>query len=225
VTIRAVVLDFDGVIANSEPLHFRGFRDVLADAGIALTEREYYSRYLGYDDAGAFEAIAADRGADWPQAYVSTLVERKATRLSELERDHAVLFPGAADMVRRLADAGPVAIASGALRHEIVRVLEQAQLSGHIRTIVAAGDTPASKPAPAPYLLAVERLSGLEGGPFRPQECVAVEDSRWGLESARAAGLVTVGITHTYPAVELGMATAVVSSLEAITWEYLRSLA
>jgi beta-phosphoglucomutase len=205
VTIRAVVLDFDGVIANSEPLHFRGFRDVLADAGIALTEREYYSRYLGYDDAGAFEAIAADRGADWPQAYVSTLVERKATRLSELERDHAVLFPGAADMVRR--------------------VLEQAQLSGHIRTIVAAGDTPASKPAPAPYLLAVERLSGLEGGPFRPQECVAVEDSRWGLESARAAGLVTVGITHTYPAVELGMATAVVSSLEAITWEYLRSLA
>jgi beta-phosphoglucomutase len=224
VTVRAVVLDFDGVIANSEPLHFRGFRDVLAGDGIALTEREYYARYLGYDDAGAFAAIAADRGVSWTPEHVAALIERKAARLAELEIDDAVLFPGAAAMVRRLASHGPVGIASGALRQEIVRVLDQAGLAPQIRFIVAAGDTGASKPAPDPYLLAVKRLSAGEGGPYQPGECVAIEDSRWGLESARAAGLLTVGVTHTYPAEELGSADAVVSSLDAITWEYLRSV-
>src|SRR6185436_3319412 len=58
--IRAVVFDFDGVIANSEPLHFRAYRDVLAARGIALTEAAYYENYLGYDDVGAFRAIATD---------------------------------------------------------------------------------------------------------------------------------------------------------------------
>jgi beta-phosphoglucomutase len=225
VTIRAVVLDFDGVLANSEPLHYRGFRDVLAARGVVLSEREYYDRYLGYDDAGAFAAIAADQGLQLTERDIAGLIMGKASRLEELERDHSVLFPGAADLVKRLAAGGPVAIASGALREEIVRVLVHADLTRYVETIVAAGDTVASKPAPDPYLLAVERLSATAAGPFRSGECVAIEDSRWGIISAQAAGLVTVGITHTYPAVELAAATAVVSSLDAITWEFLRNLA
>ena len=60
--LSAIVFDFDGVIANSEPLHFEAYRDVLADAGVALAESDYYERYLGFDDVGAFEAIARDAG-------------------------------------------------------------------------------------------------------------------------------------------------------------------
>ena len=58
--MKAVVFDFDGVIANSEPLHFRAFRDVLAGEGITLGESEYYERYLGYNDERAFLARAAE---------------------------------------------------------------------------------------------------------------------------------------------------------------------
>jgi beta-phosphoglucomutase len=225
VTIRAVVLDFDGVLANSEPLHYRGFRDVLAGRGVDLSEREYYARYLGYDDAGAFAAIAADRGMSWTQRDIARLIGDKAARLEELERNHSVLFPGAVELVRRLAAGGAVAIASGALREEISRVLDRASLTPFIRTVVAAGDTAASKPAPEPYLLAVQQLSATDGGPYQSGECAAVEDSRWGLVSAQTAGLITVGVTHTYPASELAGATAIVSGLDAITWEFLRSLA
>ena len=57
--LKAIVFDFDGVIANSEPLHFTAYRDVLAEESIALTERDYYDRYLGFDDVGAFRAIGA----------------------------------------------------------------------------------------------------------------------------------------------------------------------
>ena len=64
--LRAIVFDFDGVIANSEPLHFRAFRDVLAGRGVDLTEPDYYTRYLGYDDLGVFRTLGIDRGLAWP---------------------------------------------------------------------------------------------------------------------------------------------------------------
>src|SRR6478672_11169343 len=76
--IRAVVFDFDGVLANSEPLHFRAFRDVLASAGLTLTEQAYYSRYLGYDDVGAFEAIAAEAEHALQPGEVKRWVAQKA---------------------------------------------------------------------------------------------------------------------------------------------------
>jgi len=215
VSLRAIVFDFDGVIANSEPLHFRAFRDVLAQDGIELKEPEYYARYLGYDDRGTFGAIAAERGATWTLGQVANLVGRKARRLEQLERDMSVLFPGAETVIRTAANAVPIAIASGALGVEIRRVLDRANLTHHFTAIVAAEDTPTSKPAPDPYLRAVALLSDAVAGPLAPGDCVAVEDSNWGLESARAAGLRTVAVAHTYSAESLGPADLVIPSLGA----------
>src|SRR6185295_3119231 len=109
-----------------------------------------------YDDVGAFAAIGGDRGRTWSRADVDRLVAKKATRLEALERDVSVLFPGAADAVRRASTVLPIAIASGARGEEIRRVLEREQLSSCFTAIVAAEDTPVSKPAPEPYLRAVE---------------------------------------------------------------------
>ena len=106
--------------------------------------------------------------------------------------------------------------ASGALRSEILRVLERAGLTEYFAAIVAAEDTPASKPAPDPYLLAVKELARVSGQVLTPADCVAVEDSHWGLESARAAGLRTVAVTHTYSASDLQTADLVVESLDAL---------
>ena len=224
-TLRAVVFDFDGVIANSEPLHFRAFRDALAAAGVSLTEAEYYARYLGYDDVGSFNAIAADRGRTWSEAELGELMQRKTGRLEELERDQSVLFPGAEAAIKRLAAAYPLAIASGARRPEIVRVLERERLAEFFVALVSAEDTASSKPAPDPYLRAVDLLARATGAPLRPGECVAVEDSRWGIDSARAAGLVTIAITHSYPADTFAGSGAVISHLDHLTPEFLSKLA
>ena len=214
--LRAIVFDFDGVIADSEPLHFQAFADILVQAGIALTEPNYYARYLGFSDLGVFEAVGTDRGLAWSADHVTELAVRKAARLEALERNRSVLFPGAEALIRRAGEAVPLAIASGAIREEIVRVLDRAGLTHWFPVIVAAGETPASKPAPDPYLRAVALLSEAAGHPFDPAECVAIEDSRWGLESARAAGLRTVAVTHSYNASALGGADLVVPDLEAL---------
>jgi beta-phosphoglucomutase len=220
--IRAVVFDFDGVLANSEPLHFRAFRDILAEEGLSLTEHDYYTRYLGYDDVGAFRAIAADQNRKVTEGEIASWVVRKAERLEALERGVSVLFPGARDAIARMARSGPIAIASGALRHEITRVLEREQLAALFAAVVAAGDTPASKPDPAPYSKAVELLQQMTGDSLQAGECVAVEDSHWGLVSAKRAGLRTVAITHSYPANQLGEADLVIDHLDELTPELLR---
>jgi HAD superfamily hydrolase (TIGR01509 family) len=211
--LKAIVFDFDGVLANSEPLHYQAYRDVLADEGLALTRADYYGRYLGYDDVGAFRAMGADLGGPFSDDRIAALVRRKAAQMETLERDQSVLFPGAAETVRRAAAMLPLAIASGAIGAEIRRVLEAADLTASFSVIVAAEDTRLSKPAPDPYLRAVGLLSLATGLPIAPHECVAVEDSAWGLESARAAGLRTVAVAQTYAASELTIADLVIDAI------------
>src|SRR3954468_22617409 len=195
--LRAIVFDFDGVIANSEPLHYRAFRDVLADCGVGLSEPEYYQQYLGFDDLNVFRQLAADRGLVWTPERIGALVATKAVRMERLERDGSILFPGATALIQRTSAAVPIAIASGALRAEIGRILDREELTSCFRFVVGAEDTPASKPAPDPYLRAVALLAQSMDHLLASQ-CVAVEDSPWGLQSARAAGLRTVAVAHTY---------------------------
>ena len=215
--LQAIVFDFDGVIADSEPLHLTAFQRALAEEGIALSSEDYYSRYLGYDDVGMFEAVARDRAIAMSDRHVTALVARKGAVLHELLLRGAILFPGAVEFIRAAADEVPIAIASGAMRHEILEVVEAAGVGELFMTIVAAGDTPEGKPSPAPYLLAFEQLRGKTGRDLDPQRCVAIEDSRWGLESARGAGLRCVGITNSYAADELAAAELVVRGLNELT--------
>jgi len=215
--LQAIVFDFDGVIADSEPLHLRAFQQALGEEGIELSPKEYFSRYLGFDDVGVFEAIARDRAIPMNDRQVTTLVARKGARLQQMMQEGSVLFPGARDFIRTAAAAVPIGIASGALRHEIEEIVEGAGVADLFSVIVAAGDTPQSKPSPAPYLLAFERLREAAGDALDPRRCVAIEDSRWGLESAHSAGLRCVGVTNSYPAHELPGAELIVDGLKELT--------
>ncbi len=215
--LQAIVFDFDGVIANSEPLHLRAFQQTLAEEGIELTAAEYYARYLGYDDVGAFAALARDRGIPMSDRQTTSLVARKGVRLQEMLREGAVLFPGAKQFIRDAAAEVPIAIASGALRHEIDEIVDAAGIAELFSTIVASGDTAESKPSPQPYRLAFDRLREVTGRDLDPRRCVAIEDSRWGLDSARGAGLRCVGVTNSYPAGELTGAELVADGLKALT--------
>ena len=133
--LQAIVFDFDGVIANSEPLHLRAFQQTLSENGIALSAADYYARYLGYDDVGVFEALSRDRTLGWTTSRVSELVDLKGRKLQALMHGGEVLFPGAIDFIRTAAEAVPIAIASGALRHEILEILEGAGIAGLFSTI------------------------------------------------------------------------------------------
>lgn len=216
--IAAIVFDFDGVLADSEPLHLRAYQEVLASMGAALPREEYYANYLGFDDEGVFKALSEARGWGLTQGQMKTLIAEKTAAFDAVVAETDVLYAGAAECVGRLSAVWPLGVASGAMRHEIEAVLRRHRLDSAFRFIVAAGDTAAGKPAPDPYRRAAE----LHGRP--PSACVAIEDSRWGIESAKAAGLWCIGITHTYPVGELMAADAIVTSLADLTPELIGSL-
>ena len=221
--LQAIVFDFDGVIANSEPLHLRAFQQALADRQVTLTAADYYSRYLGYDDDGVFRHVARDRGVTMTDDEIEGLVARKGEYIQHLLSAGEVLFAGAADFIRQAAAAVPVAIASGAQRHEIEEILEATGLRGHFGVIVAAGDTVRGKPAPDPYARAFELLQGSNTS-LRLERCVAIEDSRWGLDSARGAGLRCVAVMNSYPASELPGAELIAEGLHTLTLAMLDAL-
>ena len=214
--LQAIVFDFDGVIADSEPLHLRAFQHTLAAHGVTLTSADYYATYLGYDDAGVFTHVARDRGIDLTLDQITSLIAQKGEYIQQLLRAGDVLFAGAAEFIRQAAATVPVAIASGAQRHEIEELLTATGLLGHFRVIVAAGETARGKPAPDPYARAFSLLQR-ENGSLVPSRCVAIEDSRWGLESASGAGLRCVGVKNSYPDSELPGAELIVDGLHTLT--------
>lgn len=216
--ISAIVFDFDGVLADSEPLHFRAMREMLATLGIALTAEHYYAKYVGFDDEGVFRLIEEEQGWRFEPGQIELLIEQKTETFQDLVASADVLFPGAIPCIDRLGARYPLGIASGALKHEIQQILRHHDLEARFRFIVASGDTPRGKPAPDPYARAAE-LHGLP-----PASCLAIEDSRWGIEAAKTAGLKCVGITTTYDAGSLPHADAIIGSLDEFTIEFIEGL-
>lgn len=215
--LHAIVLDFDGVIADSERLHMRAFQAALESSPVTLTDEAYYADYLGFDDYGAFRHLFRDRAQPLDDATLERLVAEKGRRFEALAAAGEMVFPGAATFIRTFSATVPMAIASGAQTHEIEDVLHRAGLRDCFVTVVGADQTPHSKPAPDPYLEAFARLQRHAGRALDPRRTVAVEDSRWGLESATAAGLRTIAVTTSYPAEALTPhAEIVVAGLHAL---------
>jgi beta-phosphoglucomutase-like phosphatase (HAD superfamily) len=210
--VRATLFDFNGVLVDDEHVHFASFREVLASRGCELDEGEYVERYLGFDDVGAFRAIAQDRGLSWSDEAIAALVmDKQPIYMRRIATDLRV-FPFAAELVGRRASRGPVGVVSGALRPEIEHGLRALGVRDAVSFVVSAEDTRACKPDPEGYLLGRARL-GVD------RLAVALEDSTAGVVAAKSAGLRCVAVTHSYPRaalVEAG-ADAVVDTLAQVT--------
>ena len=166
--LQAVFFDFDGVIADTEPLHLRAYQAVLQADGIDLNKSEYYARYLGYDDVGLFEALAKDRHISLSDEKIDEWVAAKSCIVEEMLSSDSILFPGAAACVKMFAERVPLAVASGALEPEIEIVLEHAGLRSSFAAIASASDGVRGKPAPDLYLLAMAKLKSRLPDPFDP---------------------------------------------------------
>jgi beta-phosphoglucomutase len=209
--LRAAVFDFDGVIVDSEPLHFRSLRDALQREDVLITREEYWDHLLAYDDRSSIRLAFERRGERPDPERVDRVQQAKVERFAALIPEVPV-FPGAREVIGALAAELPLAIASGARREEIEAILQGIGLRDAFREIVGAQDATATKPDPAPYLEAARRLGRTLSG-LVPEDCVAFEDSAAGVMSALGAGMKVVGVAHTYPAEKLRSATRVVDSL------------
>ncbi len=220
----AVIFDFNGIIVDDEPIHFNLFQRVLGEEGIILTEDAYYARYLGFDDRGAFIAGFRDNDRSLTDQKLSELIARKALYYQDAIRSHVVIFPGVKTLIYELAPSVPLAVASGALRHEIATILTTAGLLNYFQVIVSAEDVKQGKPEPEIFLRVLAKLNAGASPQIQPANCIVIEDSKEGIRGARQAGMKCLAVTNSHPAELLGEANAVVKSLEEVTLPFLQQL-
>ncbi len=198
---QATLFDYNGVLVDDEAVHLAAFQDALAPEGVTLSEHDYWQRYLGFDDAGAFRAILTDAGSPPDEARVAELIERKRPLYLARAKVSLVTFPGARQGLELCASFGPVCIVSGALRDEIELGLSVLDARHTVQAIVSAEDTKACKPDPEGYELGKAELTRFANGDAArfAGRTLVIEDSTAGIQAAKAAGLFCLAVTHSYP--------------------------
>lgn len=218
--LKAAIFDFDGIIADTEPLHFRAFLDVLEPEGYSFSWEEYIERYIGFDDRDMFRAVFAERGKQLSPRHLSTLIGRKTERFMEAVEDGVEPYPGVVELIGRLGRHLPLALCSGALLCDIEPIMNRLGLFDLFAVVVSAEQVMASKPDPESYRLAVKRLQELyPDRDIAAANCVAIEDTPAGIASAVGAGIPTMAVTNSFPASVLSRADRVVTTLEGLGGE------
>lgn len=160
-----------------------------------------------------------ERGRTLTPEELTQLIEKKTVIFQELVQSEGVLpFPAVPEFIMALAQRYPLAIASGARRHELETLLEAAGIRRYFEIIVSADDVEKGKPNPESYLKALEGLntSGKRTSPIKPDEVVVIEDSREGIASAHSAGMKCIAVSTSYPVFELSIADLVVPNLASL---------
>jgi HAD superfamily hydrolase (TIGR01509 family) len=203
--LKAVLLDFNGVVINDEGLHKRLIEQLLVEENLRPNVEEYNEVCLGRSDRACIADLLSRRGRVVTEAYLSRLLERKSAQYQALlaSMEKLPIYPGLDDLMYKIRAAQlKLAIVSGAQRREIELVLSRAKVRDHVSVIVSCDEIPpqGSKPAPDGYLRAIEGLNAaFPDLQLMATECVAIEDSFAGIEAAMRARIPVVGVAHSYP--------------------------
>ena len=211
---RAVLFDFDGILVNSEPLHFFAFQEVLKAEKIDITEAEYYQELLGFDDRGAFKRVfeKAGRTLD-PKTFLRVMTGKKECMMRQIHSRKYQALPGVEEFVRSVWRHYPLAVCSGSLRDEIDAMLEGVNLRDCFSVIVSAEDVTVGKPDPQGYLLTARRISEKIRSRLSPGDCLVIEDAPSVIPATREAGFTVLAVATSHSIDKLSAANWAVKTL------------
>jgi beta-phosphoglucomutase-like phosphatase (HAD superfamily) len=224
--LKAIIFDFDGVIADTEPLHLKAFQLTLKEKGIELSDEDYFENYLAYDDKTLFKELLKDRNYEHNEAQISDFMNRKSEHFENVLKGNNLVLEGVPEFISEVSGKYPLAIGSGAIRSEIIYILESEGLREHFEIIVSADEVINCKPDPEVFIEALRRLNNLDSvsEEISPQECLVIEDSTSGIKAAHSAGMKCLAITNSYAAEKLSEAELIKQSLKGIYLEEIEDL-
>lgn len=223
--LSAVIFDFDGIIVDTEPLHYKAFQEVLVPRGLGYSWEVYLADYIGFDDRDALREAFRRGGRALSGEELRALIAEKAAAFQRTIAHGVEPYHGVPGMIRALAGAVPLGLCSGALRCDIDPILATLGLADSFDVFVTADEVAASKPDPESYTLAVARLqSAYPDLGISASGCLAIEDTPAGIAAATGAGLKVLAVTNSYPAEKLAGAACIVDSLAGIDLPGLRHL-
>jgi beta-phosphoglucomutase len=209
--IKAILMDFNGVIINDEPLQMQAYQDVLGAEGVEVTE-ESYMNSLGMDEVAFVRNAYKVCGKECDDTRMHELIAAKQAAWRGMIDEELPLFEGIDDFVAKCAQEFTMGIVSMAPLAEIGLVLERSGLDKYFSTIISAEDVSKHKPDPecfrTGFIMLDAYRTSLGHLPITHDECLVIEDSPPGIEAARNADLPALGVTNTVSAEALRAAGA-----------------
>jgi HAD superfamily hydrolase (TIGR01509 family) len=183
---QAIFFDFDGVLADTEPVHWATWAEALAPLGVKLDWDFYQAYCIGIDDRDMLRLAAArfDPPRDWEELWTRYPAKKELFRARMIAVPPFV--PRLAGFLAGLHESYKLAVVTSSSHSEIDPLLAAGGLRGHFDTVVGAEHVGRRKPFPDPYLLAAERLG--------VTRALVVEDSEAGVASGRAAGFEVLAV-------------------------------
>jgi beta-phosphoglucomutase len=219
--IKAIFFDFNGVIIDDETIQMKAYQEVLRGHEIDLKE-EWYFDALGMNDKTFVQAMFQRAKKPLPDSVFEAVLDAKTDLHRQMIEDELPLFPGVLTFLKAASRHFSLGLVSMANKTEVGYVFQRANLTPLFSVVVTAEDASVCKPAPECYLAGLTKLNEKRQHerqlPLLPPECLAIEDSPPGIESARAAGMRTLGVTNTVPAAALRAAGADVVTASLADW-------
>ncbi len=209
-SVRAVIWDMDGVIADTAQQHFLSWQAAFEKRGIKFTEDDFRHHFGQRNDT----IIRSIIGEGVAPADIEAIAEDKEDYFRRNIVNNLKPFPGVIRLLKILkANTILAAVASSAPLENVCLILSQLKITDYFQAIVYGQEVPRGKPSPDVFLLAAQKLSAL------PANCIVVEDAVAGVAAAKSAGMRCIAVTNTHPALKLSLADLVVDSLEEVSLE------
>jgi beta-phosphoglucomutase len=219
--IKAIFFDFNGVIIDDETIQMKAYQEVLRGHEIDLQEEWYFSG-LGMNDKTFVQAMFERAKKPLTDPVLEIVLGAKIDLHRQMIEDELPLFPGVLTFLKATSRHFSLGLVSMANKVEVGYVFERANLTPLFSVIVTAEDASVCKPAPGCYLAGLTKLNEKRQRerqlPLLASECLAIEDSPPGIESACAAGMHTLGVTNTVSAAALRSAGAEVVTGSLADW-------
>ena len=224
--IKAIIFDFDGVIFDSEPLHFEACYIVFKKYGITLDYDEYFAHYVGLSDKEIFPKVLSTHQMPLQQDEINQLIEMKIDTYYEIVNTKNDLHPidGIHEFLAMTHQHHlKIAICSGSKRKEIdiaLLKLSNGSLKKYFQIIVTIDNLSQGKPSPEGYLYTAKQLN------IHPKNCLAIEDSPHGIKAAKAANMEVIALLTTSSVDKLSQADKIVKDFYHLNLSsYLRDYA
>jgi len=186
--IQAFVFDMDGVIIDSEPLHFEVDIETMRGLGVKISETEL-ERFVGMTNPAMWKVLREEYALG--QTVEQLIDIQLAAKMQALTDRAYEPIDGIRELLNELSGRGiPIGLASSSPRSFIEGVLEKFGLASYFGCVVSGEEVGSGKPAPDVYLEAAKQLGA------DPAACAALEDSRNGIAAAKAAGMRCYGYVN-----------------------------
>jgi HAD superfamily hydrolase (TIGR01509 family) len=214
--ITTIIFDMNGVITDDEEIHEFATQEVFGRIGINLTSDIYRELCLGRTDEASFKDLLKYYKVS--DQNMEKMIAAKSSKYQLLIRGNLKVYPGIISLIKKLHKKYTLALTSSSTFEEVHTVVSQLNLEKFFKIIVTSKDVIHGKPDPEPYFLTAKKIN------VKCENCLVLEDSENGVQSAISAGMKCIAITNTEDPIKLSKADRIIDNYAALTDAFIQNI-